>query len=302
MTRLVALSTIMIWAGATLMLSELRWFRRLPLVERLRPFEPGGLRRSKADTAWGNRSFGEVMVPLATGIGERVSRGFGVTEELALRLERVHSSHDTTTFRTRQVGWAAAAFGLATLTMAAVRPPAIVALFLIVAAPLVAFLVLEQQLAKLSEAHQRRIFLELPIVTEQLGMLLSSGYSINGALTRVAERGDGACVNDIRRLSARIRQGIHAEQALREWARIADVPALTQLVSVLTLHDEAGDLGHLISQEARSMRRETQRELTERIERRNQQVWIPVTVATLVPGVIFLAVPFMNALSDFGSI
>jgi len=302
MTRLVALSTIMIWAGATLMLSELRWFRRLPLVERLRPFEPGGLRRSEADSGWGNRSFGDVLVPLATGIGERVSRGFGVTEELALRLERVHSNHDTTTFRTRQVGWAAAAFGLATLTMAAVRPPAIVALFLIVVAPLVAFLVLEQQLAKLSEAHQRRIFLELPIVTEQLGMLLSCGYSINGALTRVAERGDGACVNDIRRLAARIRQGIHAEQALHEWGRIADVPALTQLVSVLTLHDEAGDLGHLISQEARSMRRETQRELTERIERRNQQVWIPVTVATLVPGVIFLAVPFMNALSDFGSI
>jgi tight adherence protein C len=35
------------------------------------------------------------------------------------------------------------------------------------------------------------------------------------------------------------------------------------------------------------------------MERRSQQVWIPVTVATLVPGVIFLAVPFVEALRMF---
>jgi hypothetical protein len=30
-------------------------------------------------------------------------------------------------------------------------------------------------------------------------------------------------------------------------------------------------------------------------------VWIPVTVAALVPGVIFLAVPFIDALSLFAN-
>jgi tight adherence protein C len=302
MTRLAAVSVITLWVGATLVLSELRWFRRLPLLERLRPFEPGGMRRTSNTTAFTNRSFGDVLTPLAAGIGERVSKGFGVSEELALRLERVHSTEDVNGFRTRQVGWAAAGFGTSTLLMVAVQPPAAVILFFSIATPLVAFLALEQQLAKTSEAHQRRLFLELPIITEQLGMLLSSGYSINAALSRVAERGDGACVRDIARLNTRMRQGISSDQALREWARIGDISALHQLVSVLTLHDEAGDLGHLISTEARSMRRESQRELVERIERRNQQVWIPVTVATLVPGVIFLSVPFMNALSDFGAL
>jgi len=302
MSRLAAISLIALWVGATMVLSELRWFRRLPLVERLRPFEPGGLRRSSTGSAFTNRSFSDVLVPLATGVGERVSRGFGVSEELTLRLDRVHSADDVTAFRTTQVGWAAGALGLATLLLVAIRPPVPVALFLLVAAPLVAFLVLEQRLALQSEAQQKRLFLELPIITEQLGMLLSSGYSINAALGRVAERGDGACVSDIGRLTARIRHGIPTDQALREWARVADVAALHQLVSVLTLHDEAGDLGHLISTEARSMRREAQRDLIEQIERRNQQVWIPVTVATLVPGVIFLAVPFMNALADFGAI
>ena len=39
----------------------------------------------------------------------------------------------------------------------------------------------------------------------------------------------------------------------------------------------------------------------ETIERRAQQVWIPVTVATLLPGAIFMAVPFVSALDVFKS-
>ena len=68
---------------------------------------------------------------------------------------------------------------------------------------------------------------------------------------------------------------------------------------MLALNRQAGDLGRLISEEARAIRRDVQRELVERIERREQQVWIPVTVATLVPGVIFLAVPFIEAMRLF---
>jgi len=42
-----------------------------------------------------------------------------------------------------------------------------------------------------------------------------------------------------------------------------------------------------------------QRELVETIEKRGQQVWIPVTVATLAPGVVFIGIPFTSALSGF---
>jgi hypothetical protein len=56
----------------------------------------------------------------------------------------------------------------------------------------------------------------------------------------------------------------------------------------------------LITEESRSIRREVQRELIEAVERRNQQVWIPVTVAALVPGVLLMAVPFVEALRLFG--
>ena len=133
-------------------------------------------------------------------------------------------------------------------------------------------------------------------------MLLSSGFSVGGAVTRIAERGHGAVARDLTEVVARMYHGVAVEDALREWAAVVDVDAAYRLVGVLNLHRETGDLGRLIAQEARTTRREAQRRLLEKIERRAQQVWVPVTVATLIPGVIFLAVPFLDALQLFSDL
>jgi hypothetical protein len=82
---------------------------------------------------------------------------------------------------------------------------------------------------------------------------------------------------------------------------VARVDVVDRLVGVLSLHTESADLGRLVSAEARLARRELQRRTIESIERRAQQVWVPVTVATLVPGVILLAVPFLAALRLFAN-
>jgi tight adherence protein C len=159
--------------------------------------------------------------------------------------------------------------------------------------------VVEQRLAGESDRWKRRLFLELPVVAEQLGMLLGAGYSLSAALSRLAQRGRGVCGRDLGRVCERIGHGLTESAALREWAEVADVPAVHRLVNVLTLNRKAGDLGRLTGEEARSIRRELHRQLVAAMERRGQQVWIPVTVAALVPGVIFLAVPFVEALRLF---
>ncbi|HEC09554.1 MAG TPA: hypothetical protein ENI86_08305 [Acidimicrobiales bacterium] len=297
MSRLAVLASVGLWVGITVVLAELRWFRRLRLADRLRPFAPAGPPPGRR--SGGVRSLGELLGPLATSLGGRLSRTLGINEELGLRLERIHSDLDVAAFRTRQMAWAGGALGVTTLLLMATTPPAPMVLFAIGSAPLLAFLVVERNLARASELHQRKLFLELPVVAEQVGMLLSSGFSLGGAVARTAARGRGAVARDLRRVVNRVRHGVPIETALGEWARVAEVEAVHQLVRVFALHDEAADLGPLIAQEARAIRRATQRELIETIERRNQQVWIPVTVATLVPGVIFLAVPFMDAMSGF---
>ncbi|HWI04442.1 MAG TPA: type II secretion system F family protein, partial [Acidimicrobiales bacterium] len=244
-------------------------------------------------------SFRDVVRPLCRSLGERVAKLFGVSEELGIRLERIHSSDDVTGFRVRQVGWALAGFGTGTLLAVALRPPVPVALLFILSGPLLGFLVPEQQVASASDAWRRRLNLELPVVAEQLAMLLSAGYSLGAALNRLAARGGGNVSRDLARVCGRIRQGLTEIEALREWAEVADVEGLNRLLPILGLNREASDLGRLISEEARSIRKDTQRRLIETAERRAQQVWIPVTVAALVPGVIFLAVPFMEALRLF---
>jgi len=300
MSRALVLCALVGFVGLTLVLSELRWFRRPSLADRLSPFAPVGTRSGHLGVL-SVASFREVIAPLSHSVGEKLAKLFGVSEELGTRLRRIHSPLDVTTFRMRQLSWASAVFGLAVLGTVAFAAPAALAMLVVLGAPILTFLLLEQQVVAASTARQRRLFLELPVVAEQLGMLTSAGWSLGAALARVSSRGTGACSADLARVIQRMRQGLSEVDALREWGTLADVDSLDRLISVLALNREAADLGRLISDEARSVRREVQRELIESIERRNQQVWIPVTVAALIPGVLLMGVPFIDALTLFGA-
>lgn len=302
MPRLLAASALLVWVGGALVLSELRWSNRRPLTTRLRPYGPGAMAEGRDPGGLLSvATLRDVIAPLVQRLGGRLAGLLGINEELAIRLQRVHAPVDVATFRLRQAGWTGAGLGCGALLAAATEPPAGIALLFLLGAPLLAFLVVEQRLASASDRRKRRIFLELPVISEQLGMLVGAGFSLGSALNRLANRGSGACAEDLAIVCGRIRQGLTEVEALREWAAIADVDALDRLVAVLALNREAGDLGRLVAEEARGIRREVQRELIEQIERRAQQVWIPVTVAALVPGAVLLAIPFIEALRLFSS-
>lgn len=300
MSRAVVILSVAVFLGSTLMLSELRWFRRPGLADRLSPYTPGMPRSGHAGVLSAD-SFRDVIGPLSRVVGAKIAQAFGVREDLETRLRRVHEPIDATAFRVRQAGWATTALIVGALLATALELPASLSALAVLGSPVLAFLALEQRLANASEAHQRRIFLELPVVAEQLGMLMSAGWSLTASLDRIADRGTGSCALDLRRVRQRLRQGLSEVDALREWSDGADVDALDHLVSVLALNREAADLGRLVSDEARAVRRDAQRELIETIESRSQQVWIPVTVAALVPGVLLMGVPFIDALALFSS-
>ncbi len=298
----IPVATLCSWAGLALLLSELRWFSRPALTERLRDHHrsSGAPRLVPLSTAGALR---EVLTPLATSVGASLARLFGVHEDVAVRLRRIDSPLDASAFRMRQLGWCVLALGLVSIpALAAADSSPLVALLFLLGAPVLAFLVVEQQLASASARWQRRVVLELPVVTEQLGLLLGAGYSLGAALARLGQRGSGAVAVGLTSVSGRVRQGLGETAALREWAELAGVEPLHRLVGVLALNRETGDLSRLISEEARSIRRQVQREQLADMERRSQQVWIPVTVATLVPGSLLLAIPFIDALRQFSSL
>lgn len=289
-----------LWVGLALLFAELRWFSRRPLTERLRPYVSSGMGRGSRAGLLSVESFREAVGPAARAFGERFASLVGISEDLEVKLARVHSPLDGTGFRVRQLGASVAAFGTSALATVALRPPGMITLLFLLGAPLLAFLALEQRAVVASDRWKRQLYLELPVIAEQVGMLLAAGYSLTAALHRVAQRGRGSGAQDLARVLARVRQGLPETDALKEWAALSDVDAVQRLVGVLALNREASDLGRLISEEARAIRRDVQRELVETMERRGQQVWIPVTVATLLPGVVFVAIPFLEALAMFG--
>jgi len=275
--RIFAASAMLLFVGATLVLSEFRLFKTRSLAARISPYLPG----------------------------ERLTRGGEVLSvesfgQLPRRLRRVHWDIDASEFRLRQIGWSVGA-ALTVLLFGLVLglPTSLLVMFLLVG-PLLAFLVVEQQLANASDLWKQRTFQELPVVSEQIAMLLGSGYSLGAALQRVAARGSGVIAQDLEIVTQRIRQGTSEHEALLEWADTVDVEAVSRLVAILSLNKEAGDLGNMVAAEARTVRSESHRELLEAIEKKTQQVWIPVTLAALVPGVILMMIPFISALSDFG--
>jgi tight adherence protein C len=297
--RALAIAGLAAFAGWTLILAEVPWFRRRPLVQRIAPYLAGGVGQRRSAALRSATTWRQLVEPLARQAGGRIASAFGVVEPVARRLRRVHSPLDVTEFRMRQLGWTGAGLAVGTILAVALGLAGPLSLAFVVGGPLLGFLLVEQGLARESDRWKRRLGLELPVVAEQLGMLLGAGYSLSAALHRLAERGRGVCARDLSRVCARIEVGLEEGAALREWADVADVAAVHRLVSVLTLNSKAGDLGRLTSDEARAMRRELHRQMLATMDRRGQQVWIPVTVATLVPGVIFLAIPFVEALRLF---
>jgi len=299
--RVAVGSGVLVWVGATLLLSCWDRANRPSLTDRLRPYNPGSLTTPPGPGILSVESIRDVIGPLARSAGDRLAGLFGVAEPAAIRLRRIHSPVDATAFRVRQMAVAAISLLAGSVVAAVAGAPAIVAVVLVVGSPALTFLLIEQGLARASDRWKRDVALELPVVSEQLAMLLNAGFSAGSALSRVASRGQGCVSKDLSVVVNRVRQGLAEADALREWSELARVDGVDRLVGVLALHSEAADLGRLVSAEARQARRDLHRRTIEATERRAQQVWVPVTVATLVPGVILLAVPFLSALRLFAN-
>lgn len=296
---ILSIAGLACWAGVSLVLTAWPVATRPSLATRLGPFVPGA--SPVVDDGGRPRGIDLRLLagPLAAQLGANVAVALGVRDELDVRLRRARLDADATAFRLRQLVTALGGLAATGLLAIALQPPPLAGLAMTAIATSVAYLLPEHQLTRAVTRRQAALRAELPVVTEQLAMLLTSGYPVLGAIERLARAGDGEVAADLRRVVIRVRQGADTGQALREWAELMAVPALHRTVAVLALDRAAADLGRLVADEARATREEVHRDLLALLDARGQQVWVPVTVATLVPGVILLGIPFYAALAGF---
>jgi len=289
-SSLAATSLLVGWAGTALLLDCVPWFRTQPLHRRLAPY-----RSDEGGVSAAGQSAAQELLDLAA---DRVAAVLGMKGTLSERLDRAGVAAAPAVVRARRFVSVVVATLLTAAVVVAIGSGWLVALALVAAVAVGTLVADEARLAVLARRRAEQVRGELPVVAEQLGMLMSAGYSLPAALQRLAQRGNGAVADGLAQVVRRLRQGESERDALESWARSTGVDGAKRLVKVLTIHRQAGDLGQLISDEARLVRAEHHRALLESIARRGQLVWIPVTVATLVPGLVVLAVPFASAMSQ----
>ena len=139
------------------------------------------------------------------------------------------------------------------------------------------------------------------MVAEQLGMLLGAGYSLGSALSRLAERGQGACGAGPPPGAGRVRQGLGEVDALREWADLADVDALRRLVAVLASTASRATWPGSSPRRPGPCGATSTASWSRPSSGAPSRSGSPSRSPTLVPGVIFLAVPFVEALRLFAN-
>jgi hypothetical protein len=286
MSRLAALCATMAGVGGATALSVAPWFGRLRLDLRVGPYVSGAAAASPPATpprtiaSWAT----EPTLTLLSGA-----------------LACTHRSGEAD--RVRVLSLTA---GIVTLTASA-SALAIVGAEPWLAIPVLAVLpslaLAAPTLRARSEAERWRASVQdsLPELCERIAVLMGTGRSLTSALHTAASSMTGPIARDLGAVDARLALGHDVEQALRQWADRLRLPALDRLVAVLALHAETPDLGRLISREADAGRAEAHRDLLAHIDRRAEQVWIPVTIAALVPGAIFLLLPFFAALETFSA-
>ncbi|MFV0317951.1 MAG: type II secretion system F family protein [Microthrixaceae bacterium] len=300
MSRLTTpVALVALFSGTWLILGTFRPLRRVGLRRRLAPYSLAG---SADPGTWSDPvglagSVQAVLVPLAEGLGERLAHLGGIQTDIRTRLRRAGSPLEPAEFRLTQFLRALLSLAAALMVMVWLQPPAGIWVMALIGVPLLVVLAGEQQLETAIEGRSARLEAELPVMSEQMAVLLASGMSLGATLERICARGHGAVAQDLREVQLSVRQGSSEIDALRAWADLARSPGVEHLVGVLCMHRDATDLGALLATEARSIRADAHRRTIESIERRAQLVWIPVTVATLVPGLILIGVPFVSAMS-----
>ncbi|MEZ5268222.1 MAG: hypothetical protein R2789_06525 [Microthrixaceae bacterium] len=298
MNGLILLSACCGFVGLSLILGCNRFFCRSGMPTRLAPYAPNRTEDRSAEPGTPSivGSLRAVLLPIAESFGERLGRLSGIRTDLAARIKRAGSPRSPSEFRLEQFVAVLLTEAVACALALWIRPGPAVVILLTLGTPTLVALSAEHRLERGGSAHRtsgsrtpggqrtdRCAPRVRPVARDRVGSHLPSQQ----------RRGR----EDLRAVQMAVRQGTSEVEALRAWADRVRCEGVDRLVGVLSMHRDAADLGALLATEARGIRAAAHRRTIESIERRAQLVWIPVTVATLVPGLILIGVPFVNAMT-----
>lgn len=144
----------------------------------------------------------------------------------------------------------------------------------------------------------RQMSIDIPTEIEKLSIYLGAGYSITGALQKLSSGASSATRELFQTLGYAMNTGIELEDALRELRQTYPIPSVTRLASVLESSSFGADLPRAVRNEANSQRVQLHRNALATMEKNSQKIWIPITIAALVPGIVLIFIPFISVMKS----
>ena len=295
--RLLFVLTACLTGVLSLTLSRLPFFSTPSLSRKIQVAARGT--STATTTTW--TSIAERYSRVAEEFGERFSRVVGIATPLVDRLRLAERQQTPREFRMRQAGLGASS-AIAVASLAILTGGTMIVIGLAAGVGLlVAVGIYEEMLGQAVKKNRQSVNAELAQFGERLAMMCLAGSSASSALLRIGTAGDTALRRAVACAVEQTKNGMGLAEALKHETAMFNAPGLDRVIRLIAAQHETPNLAQLLQQQAALQRSEAHRQLIADLDKRSQTVWIPVTVATLVPGVIFLAVPFLSALQPLNN-
>ncbi len=160
------------------------------------------------------------------------------------------------------------------------------------------FLLLHERATKIKQ----NLMASYPSLLERLSMLVGSGRSLTASLGQLSKDRPGPWTPWLVDIATHLEQG---HRLADEFSSIADLlreSEIDRLREIVSIHALTSELPWLLANEMEIIVRRRRLQLTEILEKRSQLVWIPVSVAILIPGTLLLVIPLISALKFFGGV
>lgn len=140
--------------------------------------------------------------------------------------------------------------------------------------------------------RQARMLAEFPALAELMALAVGAGESAAGALDRVARTSNGVLSAEFSAVLAQTRTGMPLVEALNQFSRRVDVPALSRFVDGISVAVNRGTpLAEVLRAQAQDVRDVAKRGLMESAGRKEIAMMVPLIFGVLPLTVVFAVFP-----------
>ena len=238
-----------------------------------------------------------VLRPLVEDAARFLDRHIGGSAALASRLCQAGSQVSIVKFRSEQVIWGAAGFGigLGIGMLVAAAGKGLVPSALLGGSALTGVggvMARDWWLSHHITRRRRRILAEFPTLADLLALAVTAGEGPRSAIERVVRHGSGELAGELGEVLAEAKAGAPLTQAVEAMAVRVRLPALERFADGLAVALERGTpLAEVLQAQAADVREAGKRELLEAAGRREVLMLVPVVFLILPVAVLFALYP-----------